>query len=279
MVRRIAGLIVAVLSVLAIGASPVSAGASPYYLALGDSLAAGYQPDPRYGRDEGYVPRVHRGLSGRRSPTLRNLGCDGATTTTLLSGGGCTYGGADSQLAAAELLLRRHPHRVRLVTIDIGANDVNRCVTGGVIDQPCVLTAIGTVAGNLGEIVRRLRAAAPRVRIIGMTYYNPYHAAWLRGPAGEAVARQSLQLATLLNQVLTGVYTGAGVRVADVAGAFATEDLTTTATLPDGRTVPLAVARICTWTWMCAPGRPSDIHATSAGYEVIAQAFLAEVRH
>jgi lysophospholipase L1-like esterase len=147
-----------------------------------------------------------------------------------------------------------------------------------VIDQPCVLTAVGTVAGNLGQIVRRLRAAAPGVRIIGMTYYNPYHSAWLRGPAGEAVARQSLQLATLLNQVLTGVYTAAGMPVADVAGAFATDDLTTIDSLPDGRPVPLAVARICAWTWMCAPGRPSDIHATSAGYAVIARAFLAEAR-
>ncbi len=71
MLRRIAGIAVAVLSVLALGAPPASARAAPYYLALGDSLAAGYQPDPRFGRDEGYVPRVHRGLGGRRALTLR----------------------------------------------------------------------------------------------------------------------------------------------------------------------------------------------------------------
>jgi hypothetical protein len=37
-------------------------------------------------------------------------------------------------------------------------------------------------------------------------------------------AAQSQVLSTLLNRVLTGIYTAAGVRVADVAGAFATDD-------------------------------------------------------
>ena len=59
--------------------------------------------------------------------------------------------------------------------------------------------------------MNRLRAAAPGVRIVGMTYYNPYLAGWLRGPAGQAVARQSLPMSALLNQILTGVYTAADV--------------------------------------------------------------------
>ena len=94
---------------------------------------------------------------------------------------------------------------------------MNRCAAGGAIDQTCALAAVGTAAANLGEIVRRLRAAAPAVRIVGMTYYDPYLAAWLQGPAGQAVARQSLVLTTLLDQVLAGVYTAGEVRIADVA--------------------------------------------------------------
>jgi lysophospholipase L1-like esterase len=281
MVRKFVGLAIAVFSVLSFSVPTASAGSQHgfplTYLALGDSLAAGYQPDPTIGPDQGYVARVYRALARDRRMSLRNLGCNGVTTTILLSGGGgCRYD-ADTQLAAAERLLRRDQHRIRLITVDVGANDVNRCASGAAIDQPCVLTALGTVAGNLGQIVRRLRAAAPRVRIVGMTYYNPYHSAWLRGPAGVAVARQSLQLITLLNRILTGVYTAAGIEVADVAGAFATDDLTSTAPLPDGRVVPLAVARICAWTWMCVPGRTPDIHPTSTGYRVIADAFLAEL--
>jgi lysophospholipase L1-like esterase len=278
MVRRLVAFSTVLLGVLALGVPPASAHPAAYYLALGDSLAAGYQPDPAIGRDKGYVARIHRALSRGHGLVLENLGCDGATTTTLLTGGGCSYGAAGSQLAAAERFLRRHPHRIRLVTIDIGGNDVNQCAAGGVIDQACVLSAVGTVADNLGRIAYRLRTAAPGVRIVGMTYYNPYHSAWLRGPAGQDVARQSLQLTILLNRILTGVYTAAGIRVADVAGAFATDDLTTPANLPGVGTVPLAVARVCTWTWMCVPGRAPDIHPTSAGYAVIADAFLAQVR-
>jgi lysophospholipase L1-like esterase len=274
MVRRLVGLAALVASVFALGAPPAAAYSHPptFYVALGDSLAAGYQPDPAIGRDQGYVSRIHRALG--RGVQLRNLGCDGANTTTLLAGSAA----CPSQVAQAERFLRDHRGRIRLITIDIGGNDVARCVRAGAIDQGCALSALGTVATNLGETARRLRAAAPRVQIVGMTYYDPYVAAWLSGPAGQAVARQSVDLTVLLNQILTGVYTAADIRVADVAGAFATTDLTTAAELPGVGTVPLAVARVCTWTWMCVPGRNPDIHATSAGYEVIADAYLAQLR-
>jgi lysophospholipase L1-like esterase len=279
MLRKLLGLAAITATVLAVAAPQASAHPRPssYYVALGDSLAAGYQPDPAIGRDQGYVPRIHRALG--RTVKLQNLGCDGATTTTLLSGGGrCAYGDASSQLIAAERFLRRHRGQIRVVTIDIGANDVNRCGATGAIDQACSITALSTMSANLGQIVNRLRAAAPGVRIVGMTYYNPYLAAWLRGPAGQVVAQQSVPLSTLLNQILTGVYTAAGMRVADVGTAFASTDLTTTAELPGVGTVPLAVARICTWTWMCVPGRTPDIHATSTGYQVIADTFLTQIR-
>ena len=284
MFRRLLGVMAVAAAVLALGIPRALADDDPnptYYLALGDSLAAGFQPDPSIGRDKGYVPDVFRALTtearyGRM--VLENLGCDGATTTSLLSGGGgCTYPGAVSQLAAAEQFLADHPGRVKAITIDIGANDINRCVAGTVIDQACALAAVGTIATNLAVIVDRLAKAAPGVPIVGMTYYDPYLAAWLLGPAGQAVAQQSVQLATLLDQRLTDVYESAGVRVADVGAAFDTTDLTTPATLPGVGTVPLAVFRICTWTWMCVPGRSPDIHATTAGYQVIANTFLTHL--
>jgi lysophospholipase L1-like esterase len=278
MIRRLLGPAVVLAVLLGLGVPAAFAGTdrpSFYYLALGDSLAAGYQPDSSISPEEGYVPRIYQALKAKvPNSELVNLGCGGATTTTFLSGGGaCTYD-AGSQLAAAERFLRSHRGRVLLVTIDIGGNDINRCAAGGTIDEDCAAAAIGTIATNLREIMRRLRLAAPLVRMVGMTYYDPYLAAWLSGPDGQAVARQSVGLTTQLNQTLTSVYTARRARVADVAGAFATTDLTTTATLAGVGEVPLAVARICTLTWMC---RSQDIHPTSAGYEVIAQAFLAQL--
>ena len=56
--------------------------------------------------------------------------------------------------------------------------------------------------------------------------------------------------------------------------AFSSADLTDTAALPGVGTVPLNVARICEWTWMCAPAPVGpNIHANAAGYQVIADAF------
>ena len=43
-------------------------------------------------------------------------------------------------------------------------------------------------------------------------------------------------------------------------------------------TAPLNVARICQWTWMCAPAPVGpNIHANDAGYAVMAQAFEAKI--
>jgi hypothetical protein len=42
--------------------------------------------------------------------------------------------------------------------------------------------------------------------------------------------------------------------------------------------VPLNVARICQWTWMCAPPPVGpNIHANDAGYHVIADTFAAQL--
>ncbi len=264
-------MVVAALLGLGIPTAFAGAGPSPsYYLALGDSLAAGYQPDGS-SRDEGYVSQVHSALASRIPHLeLRNLGCDGATTTTLMSVGGCGYVGADSQLEAAENFLGANPGRVRLITIDIGGNDINRCAAGGTIVVSCAQAAIRTVGTNLSEILRRLRAAAPGVPIVGMTYYDPYLAAWLSGLSGQQLAKLSVQLIKPLNATLADVYSGPNTRVADVARAFGTP------TNPGelAGTFPPSVANICTWTWMCKLG---DIHPNDEGYQVIAQAFLAQV--
>src|SRR6185312_3093713 len=98
---------------------------------------------------------------------------------------------------------------------------------------------------NLRKIMLRLRLAAPLVRMVGMTYYDPYLAAWLSGAAGQALAQQSIGLTTQLNQTLTSVYTARRARVADVARAFGTP--TKPAELTGA--YPTPVANICTLTW------------------------------
>ncbi len=80
-------------------AGPVSAAADDevYYLALGDSLAVGYQP--RGAQDMGYPAQLYPQLQAR-NPDLQfvNLGCPGETTSSMIKDSVC--GG--SQLAKAK---------------------------------------------------------------------------------------------------------------------------------------------------------------------------------
>lgn len=259
------------------GESMATATATPhYYVALGDSLSVGYQPGLG-NTDQGYTDDLYAALKAK-DPSLRlkKLGCAGETTTTLLKGGRCTYA-EGSQIKAAESFLKAHHGQVRLVTLDIGANDVDGCVVGGNISPSCILQGMGTITSNLPQITARVRfATGPRARFAGMNYYDPFLASWRTGAGGQTLARESVLLANIINAMESGVYRPSGFAVADVAAAFATNDFGDQETLPDGTTVPRNVARICTWTWMCAK---NDIHANAVGYHHLADAFAAVVKN
>ena len=94
-----------------------------YYLALGDSLGAGWQPNAVTGvgsiTKQGYAADIDTDLN-RDDPSLQyvNLACPGETTTTMLDGG-CSYPEPyASQEAAAEAFLAAHRGSHILVTID-----------------------------------------------------------------------------------------------------------------------------------------------------------------
>src|SRR2546429_3715396 len=127
MLRRLACVIVvAALAFGAAGAAPASAAdGRTEYLALGDSLAFGFQPSGVF--DKGYVQQLYGSLHAQQpSLKLTNLGCPGQTSRSLVAGGKCPYPGGVSQLEAALTFLRAHRHQVRLVTIDIGGHDGHR---------------------------------------------------------------------------------------------------------------------------------------------------------
>jgi lysophospholipase L1-like esterase len=245
-----------------------------YYVSVGDSLAAGVQPigDPSnlYRTDSGYAEQLLE-IAQSDSPKLAlvKLGCPGETTTTMIAGGICSYP-RGSQLDQAVAFLRAHRSKVAFVTIDIGANDFP-CQAA-----ECVPAGVASIQTNLPSILTALReAAGPNVPIVGMTLYNPFLAAWFLGPDGQAFARASAtQLMGPVNALLRGLFVSAGDAVADLETAFSSDDFDTLVELPGAGTVPLNVARICMWTWVCAPAPLGpDNHANTAGYGVIAQAF------
>jgi lysophospholipase L1-like esterase len=267
--------VVSVAAVLA-GQSAASATSPPptYYVALGDSLSQGFMP--RGGNsDKGYVDQLYAQLE-QSQPSLRlvKLGCSGETTTTMRQGGICSYSGAASQLEAAVAFLRAHRGAVRYLTIDIGANDIDPCAASGGIDLACARTSLLTIGRNLPAILAALRVAGGvGPQYAGMTYYDPFLAAWLLGPAGQALARESVEITNILNGLETFEYRLFGLKVADVSGAFRTNNFTE---VPFG-SLPINVATICTLTFMCTPN-VNNIHPNVRGYAVIAGAFEAILR-
>lgn len=243
--------------------------ATGWYLALGDSLAAGYQPNQGDDKTGGYVGGVLEAVRAHRSKTrLVNVACSGETVVTMVNGGRCAYE-EGSQLAEAVEFLHDHRRTTRLITIDIGANDVQRCVSRDPlgIDAACIQQGLGDVQRLLPQVLSRLHRAAPGARIVVLNYYNPFLAAFLNGPAGQDLAATSMALQATLNTIVAAAARSVHADVADIATAFHSTDVTPVDVAALGGVVPTNVATICGWTWMCLLG---DIHANDTGYAVMA---------
>lgn len=293
--RRLSILTVLVMVVAVI---PVSASADPptgVYISLGDSLAAGTQANEGVITDDSYTDVLFQRVADQLGlSTHVKLGCPGETSTTFFAGGcpaeaalggyttGNQFGDALVEVAAAGADLR-------LITIDIGANDVLRCLSdlqGQLTLEACLTNvALPTLAGNLTTILATLQAVAPGVPIVGMNYYNPL-LAWVLDDAnapfsGLGLASQNLVLAlnSLLHLAYGGAFGGGAVTpvpVVDIAGAFHAFDATRN------------VKDVCRFTLMCErdgadlvmsdwdpdPGPQPDIHPTDMGYRQMAWAFM-----
>jgi lysophospholipase L1-like esterase len=252
-----------------------------YYLALGDSLARGVQPNAAgvsAETQQGYPDQLYAALRPDH-PGLRlvKLGCPGETTSTMINGGICRYPDG-SQLADAVAFLRAHRGHVFLVTVDIGANDLEDCGSQPDLIEviPCFVADVPGAVSRLGTIMTRLRTAAgPDGRIAGMSYYLPALAQWRDGSSGQAFAKLIERLEAGYNDLLDHVYADHDAKVADVFGAFATSDFSDQVTVPGIGKVPRNVALLCRYTWECtAPPRGPNQHANATGYGVIARAFL-----
>lgn len=235
-----------------------------WYLALGDSVAAGYQPGLGDDPQGGYTGHVLQALRDSAPQIhLRNLACDGETSTTFVAGGKCSYE-EGSQLAQALAFLRAHSFTTRLITITIGGNDVTPCLPQA-DPTTCAKTALGTLTANLQRSLIKVRAAAPTAKIIVTNYYNPYLALWF---TDQDLATLSTTLQAALNNTVALVTSQAGGATADVATAFKSTDTT----LVQG--VPVNVATICQLTWMCTG---DDDHPNDIGYTVIATSVVAKL--
>ncbi len=238
------------------GHSPKLVGPKKYYLALGDSLAFGYQPDLNW--DHGYVDDFFSNLKGHGVKNVANMGCPGETSSTFINGG-CPYSYlrkfpyVGAQLNAAITYLQLFAGQVSPVTLDIGANDLlpdinpNNCNVSSSFN-----TDLQTLDNNLTKIILPQLKAALTVHgqvtgdLVMMNYYDPY----------QNVCPQDVPLIQMINQHLANDVSGFGI-IVDVFSAFG------------GAKTPNK--HICSYTWMCSFF--NDIHATTKGYKVIASTF------
>lgn len=242
------------------------------YLAIGDSVAFGYNPlvDPHNPRNFiGYPTPVANALDLR----LTNAACPGVTSSYLVSLSGSDWECipfrsvyplhvrySTSQLDYAVSFLRAHP-RTRLVTIDIGANDLLKLQAECGNDPGCIQSrlpaTLATVAANLNTIYNSIRHKAHyHGQLVALTYYSPDYR--------NAMTTTSL---SLLNQVVTERTRAWGGAVADGFDAFA--DI---AAAYGGDTCATGLL-IHTSSTTC------DIHPSAIGRRVLAQVILAVVKH
>jgi lysophospholipase L1-like esterase len=232
-----------------------------YYLALGDSMAYGYQPGKAAPGarastfDKGYVT-----LLAARLRTLAaklevvDYGCPGESTETFRRGG-CpglrdgfelhdTFHG--SQLGAAEAFLRAHRGQVSPITITLWGAELAP-LSGLGKRAP---RAIASFETRFAAILARLRAAAPTAEIIVSGAWNPE-------------ADRLPQVEALYRSVDAAIARAASASRARVANMF---------TALNGRgNAKAQQARLCSLTFYCAKGDP---HPTDAGYRAMADAFM-----
>ena len=230
-------------------------GPKTYYLALGDSLAFGYQPNLDFSHS--YPAQWYSSnLSKHHVKSYTNYGCNGETSNTFINGG-CPYSYllhnyyVGAQLNVAIAFIKAHPGAVSPVSLDIGANDLLPDINS----STCAIsstwsTDLATLDTNLTQTILPKLVAALTVSgvrkgdLVMMNYYDPY----------QNICPGSLTYVQTLNQHLASDAAQFNVPVSDVFTAFG------------GATTPNP--NICADTWMCSSY--VNIHATTTGYGVIA---------
>src|SRR5579872_7553217 len=88
-IALVAALVLAPHPTGAVTTLPATVGPQPYYLALGDDLAYGFQPDREY--NHGYANYFFANLRPLGATTLIDMGCPGETLETFMGNGQCPF--------------------------------------------------------------------------------------------------------------------------------------------------------------------------------------------
>ncbi len=235
---------------------------SPAYLALGDSVAFGYNP---LAADRSAVSGYPELLADRIGLPVTNASCPGEATGGFLSPVGndnhcrenrqayalhAEYDG--TQLKFALEFLASHPN-TQLVTIDIGGNDAGKLENTCAGDTACVLGGfLGMITDyghNLDQIFGELRKVYDGP-IVALGIYNPY--------PGDTIAQYGLE--RLNSELAAHAARFADITIADGMHMF------DSASGGDPCKAGLLIGM---------PDGTCDVHPTPAGHALLADAIQA----
>ena len=246
------------------------------YLALGDSVAFGFDPTEKKftpSKFVGYPDRVAISLKNTNGKDLVNAACPGQSSLSFLAGGfdiGCDayksayglhsdYTGTQVSFAVSELTRNK---AINLVTLSIGGNDLallqNACANPDfAIFAACVGAGITDVLQNYGQnlthILIALRSTGYTGKIVLLKYYSPSSSPVFRGAV------------TALNNVmaLVGAQPGLGALIADGFTAFDEASVSSGGDACDAGLLVRLTKTSC------------DIHPSDKGHKVLADAVMA----
>lgn len=230
-----------------------------YYMALGDSLAFGFQPNVNW--DQGYASQWWVNLQQHGSRAFVDYGCNGETTYEFIHGG-CplqrfihSYYQQPSQLDAAVAFLHAHPGQVSPISIDLGADDLlpdlnyNTCAIKSTWKHD-----LAAVDNNLTKVILpQLTAAANNSaghRTADFWMLNYYNVFAQKCPNIAPYIKE-------VNQHLARDASQFSIPIVDVFSAFGENNHT----------------NICKYTWRCSFVLQA-IHPNSLGYSVITHALI-----
>src|SRR6266568_6557016 len=245
------------------------------YLALGNSVAFGFNPSPSIDRSNadnfiGYPTPVAAALK----EALTNASCPGETSSHFISLTGSDHGcGAyranfplhvaysTSQLEFADGFLQSHP-KTLVVSIDIGANDLFVLEEGCSFNVNCILAGLpgmlATLSANLNTIYGHIRNLdGYRHKLVALTYYSLNYS----DPTGTSVISQVNQVVAARTLAWEGI-------VADGFGAFAAAS-----TAFSGDTCAAGLLIV-----LSSSPLTCDIHPSPAGRDLLAQAIVNALR-
>ncbi|MGO8951528.1 MAG: SGNH/GDSL hydrolase family protein [Ktedonobacterales bacterium] len=239
--------------------NPVQALTPHYYMALGDSLSFGYQPNLDF--SSGFADDIYNYLRPANVTSLENYACAGEKTDTMIHGG-CpgsilhkgSYTGPQLQAAIDFLKAERNFGRVSPITLEIGSNDVipdwneSTCSPNSNADADLAQMDANLTQVILPQLLDALGAGhkANNGDLHMLNYYNPY--------AKECPG--SAPFIHMLNDHLAADAAKFRIPVVDVYAAF-------------GGDSGMA-SHICDYTWICSQFH--DVHPTNLGYQIIAKA-------